>query len=335
MSFALNRLACGVRTFVPVARAAPKLQQPVFKAVLSTFAKSFAPVAPRFNPVIAAGAATAGLSLYAFARSTAYAQAESAASDGGKLEPTLLQKCIAEAIGTGIIVAGGCGIVAASAYAGSGIGLLGISTGFGMSVMLAVFATGHISGAHLNPAVTLSLVVNNGVDSALALPYIAAQTIGATVAGALVYLCFSDGIKAVEKAGSIVRGSGCGASAGVFNGAFGMIPNQALVRVPGAFAVEVAATAALLFMINAITDPDGSVPAGAAPAAIGATVATLIASIGPVTGCGMNPARDLGPRLVSAVVGLRGAALSPGWWVYTAGPICGGILGGALYHAVK
>ena len=63
---------------------------------------------------------------------------------------------------------------------------------------LAVFATGHISGAHLNPAVTLSLVVNNGVDSALALPYIAAQTIGATVAGALVYLCFSDGIKVLR-----------------------------------------------------------------------------------------------------------------------------------------
>ena len=91
-------------------------------------------------------------------------------------------------------------------------------------------------------------------------------------------------------------------------------------------------TAVLAFCIFAFTDPDGAVPDGAAPAMIGATVATLVAVFGPVTGCGMNPARDLGPRLVTLCTGWGGAALTS-WWVYTLGPIAGAVLGGKAYTA--
>jgi glycerol uptake facilitator-like aquaporin len=85
-------------------------------------------------------------------------------------------------------------------------------------------------------------------------------------------------------------------------------------------------------MVFAITDPNKTVPDAAGPVLVGGTVATLILGVAPLTGCGMNPARDLGPRLVTAAVGWGGAAMSPGFWIYTAGPFAGAVLGGALYN---
>ena len=91
-------------------------------------------------------------------------------------------------------------------------------------------------------------------------------------------------------------------------------------------------TAVFAFVVFAVTDPRGSVPADAAPALVGAAVATLVAVFGPVTGCGMNPARDLGPRLVTALVGWGGAA-TISWWIYTLGPVAGAVAGGLAYQA--
>merc|ERR1719321_1029024 len=93
-------------------------------------------------------------------------------------------------------------------------------------------------------------------------------------------------------------------------------------------------TAVLAFMIFAITDPNNTVPSdAAAPVLIGATVAAFISIFAPITNCGMNPARDLGPRLVTAFAGWGSAAASS-WWIYTFGPIIGAVLGGALYQAM-
>ena len=89
-----------------------------------------------------------------------------------------------------------------------------------------------------------------------------------------------------------------------------------------------------LFTIFALTDEKKSVPSGAAPALIGTTVTALAAQFAPVTGCGMNPARDLGPRLVTAATGWGPAAWHPAWWVYSAGPIIGAVLGGATYNTL-
>ena len=243
-------------------------------------------------------------------------------------DPSLLGKCVAEAVGTAFIVLGGCGVVCAAKYAGSGMGAFGLAATWGISVALAVYATREISGAHLNPAVTVALVANGMAPLGEAPWYIGAQMVGATLAGFINYFVFAAGIAALEASQQVVRGTA--ASTAIYHGAFGMVPTVALVGPFGAFVCEVWMTAVLAFMIFAFTDEDNTMPTDAAPLAIGATVATLIATFGPVTGCGMNPARDLGPRLVTLFTGWGGAALSC-WWVYTLGPVLGAVLGGTLY----
>lgn len=244
--------------------------------------------------------------------------------------PSLITKCLAEAIGVGIIVSGGCGVVSAGKYAGANVGLFGGAAVWGMSVMLAVFATRAISGAHLNPAVTAGLVAINAAPIEEAPFYVAAQCAGGAVAGLMNYLVFSSGIAAFETSAGIVRGTA--ASVASFNGAFGMVPNTALLGVGGAFVAEVWMTSILMFLILAIGDANtGSVPSSAAPALVGATVTMLISTFGPVTGCGMNPARDLGPRLVTALTGW-GAAATTSWYIYTFGPVLGAVLGAMAYQ---
>jgi glycerol uptake facilitator protein len=223
-----------------------------------------------------------------------------------------------------------------------------------------VYATRAVSGAHLNPAVTAALTANGEFSVGEAPYYVAAQIAGATIAGAINYVVFSAGIAAEEAAASIVRGTA--ASTASFAGAFGMVPNAALIGPVGAFVAEVWMTGILLFMIAAIGDASTkSVPEAAAPVLVGTTVATLICTFGPVTGCGMSarhplpparaaldaariltcvhpspswpptdPARDLGPRLVTLCTGWGGAALTS-CWIYTLGPVIGGTLGYYTY----
>ena len=243
--------------------------------------------------------------------------------------PSMEQRLIAEAVGTGIIVQFGCGAVCALKYANAQFGLFGISCAWGIGVALAVYATRAVSGAHLNPAVTTALVSIDAFPAEEAPLYVAAQMLGATVAATVNYLVFSAGIAASEAAASIVRGTA--ASTASFAGAFGMVPNAAITGSIGAFAAEVWMTSVLLFLILAIGDTKhGSVPEGAQPVLVGSAVAGLICIFGPVTGCGMNPARDLGPRLVTLLTGWGGAALTAGW-VYTLGPCVGACLGAYAY----
>merc|ERR1712086_381660 len=161
---------------------------------------------------------------------------------------TMTEKCAAEAFGMGLIVHGGCGVVAAAKYAGTGIGPFGMATVWGSSVMLAVYLTRDISGAHLNPAVTAALALHKpeAFSPADAPAYIAAQLAGATLAGAVNYGIFRRGIEALEKKEGIVRGSKLSPS--IFNGAFGMVPNTALLRTPAAaLGVEIWATGVFAF----------------------------------------------------------------------------------------
>ena len=243
--------------------------------------------------------------------------------------PSMEQRLIAEAVGTGIIVQFGCGAVCALKYANAQFGLFGISCAWGIGVALAVYATRAVSGAHLNPAVTTALVSIDAFPAEEAPLYVAAQMLGATVAATVNYLVFSAGIAASEATASIVRGTA--ASTASFAGAFGMVPNTAITGSIGAFAAEMWMTSVLLFLILAIGDTKhGSVPEGAQPVLVGSAVAGLICIFGPVTGCGMNPARDLGPRLVTLLTGWGSAALTAGW-VYTLGPCVGACLGAHAY----
>ena len=259
------------------------------------------------------------------------ADSPAAASPTEPAAPSLATRCLAELVGTAIIVQGGCGAVCAAKYAGSGLGGSGVAAViWGVSVALAAYATRAISGAHLNPAVSCALVAT-GKAPLDELPwYVAAQCAGGALAGAVNYAVFAAGIAALEAKEGIVRGTA--RSAAIFHGAFGMVPEAALIGSAGALAAEVYMTAILMFLIFAITDPNGTVPSGAAPALIGATVTTMIGTFGAVTGAGMNPARDLGPRLVTLLAGWGGAAVR-GWWIYTLGPVAGGVLGGCLYTA--
>ena len=240
---------------------------------------------------------------------------------------------MAEALGTAMIIGGGCGTVCAIRYASYPSGPLVVPVIFGLSVSLAIYCTRDVSGAHINPAMTAAFALNrpHAFPKENVFPYWIAQMLGAAGAAALNYLIFKQGIKAWEASQKIVRGTK--ASAASFDGAFGMIPNKNLIsKNLGVLAAEFGMTAALSFIIFALTDEEKSVPSAAAPALIGATVTALVAPFAAVTGCGMNPARDLGPRLVTAFCGWGSAALSRAWWAYTLGPLFGAVFGGALHE---
>jgi glycerol uptake facilitator-like aquaporin len=223
----------------------------------------------------------------------------------------VLKSLAYEAAGTGLLVFFGCAPIAASRYLASSLSLGGVAACWGAGVALAVFATRDVSGAHLNPAITAALAVHRPD----------AQP-------------FSTALALREAAGGAPPRGAAGSEA-LLGGAFMVAPGAGALRgARGVYGVEVLATGALSFLVFALTDPAGSVPPAAAPALIGAAVAGLVAAVGPVSGAGMNPARDLGPRLVTAAAGWGGRALK-GWAPYTLGPLLGAVLGGGAYDAMK
>ena len=240
----------------------------------------------------------------------------------------LTRKLAHEATGTALIVLIGCGCVSSAKYLASGLALGGASIIWGTAVSLAVYATRDASGAHLNPAITAALTVHRDLPPTVGALYVAAQITGAVVAAAVNYAIFAGPIAAFEKREGIIRGTP--ASASSFAGAFALVPSAPRAST---LAAEALATGLLAFLVFAVTDPESSVPAAAAPALVGASVTALVAVFGPVTGAGMNPARDLGPRLIAALAGWRGAARG-GTIIYTVGPILGAIAGGGAYDAL-
>lgn len=227
------------------------------------------------------------------------------------------KRMAAELIGTFWLVLGGCGsaVLAASFPTGTnlvGIGLVGVSIAFGLTVLTMAFAIGHISGCHLNPAVSLGLVVGGRFPARELLPYIVAQVIGAIVAAALIYVIASG------KAGFEL-------SSGLASNGYGEHSPQGYSLAAG-FASEVAMTAMFILIIMGATDPRA--PAGFAPIAIGLAL-TLIHLISiPVTNTSVNPARSTGPAL-----------LVGGWaiqqlWLFWVAPLIGAVIGGAVYRGV-
>ncbi len=219
----------------------------------------------------------------------------------------------AEFIGTFWLVLGGCGsAVLAAAFPGVGIGLHGVSLAFGLTVMTMAFAIGHISGCHLNPAVSIGLWAGGRFPANKLLPYIIAQVLGGIVAGGVLYLIASG------KTGFSLTG--------------GFASNGYAEHSPGGYSMyaalitEVVMTMMFLFIIMGATDKRA--PQGFAPIAIGLGL-TLIHLISiPVTNTSVNPARSLG---VAVYVG--GWALEQVWLFWLA-PIVGAVLGAVTYKAV-
>lgn len=231
---------------------------------------------------------------------------------------SLMKRSIAEAIGTLWLVLGGCGAaVLACGVPNTGIGYVGVSLAFGLTVLTMAFAIGYISGCHLNPAVTLGLVAGGRFPGKEAPAYIVAQVIGGIVAAAILFgiACpdVSAGIGAFATNGwsDALNAQGLNAFGGK---AFGM---------GTAFATEVVMTAIFLFVIMGATD--SRAPAGFAPIAIGLCL-TLIHLISiPVTNTSVNPARS------TAVAVFVGGVAIKQLWLFWVAPILGGVLGGLIY----
>ncbi len=228
-----------------------------------------------------------------------------------------MQRYVAEFIGTFWLVLGGCGsAVLAAAFPGVGIGLLGVSLAFGLTVLTMAFAIGHISGCHLNPAVSVGLWAGGRFEGRDLLPYIVAQVLGAIAAAGVLYVVASG------QAGFSINPAAAGAFA--TNGFEAHSPGG--YSMVAALVIEVVLTAVFLFVILGATDERA--PAGLAPIAIGLCL-TLIHLISiPVTNTSVNPARSTG---VALFVG--GAAMQQ-LWLFWVAPVVGALLGALSYRWV-
>jgi aquaporin Z len=220
------------------------------------------------------------------------------------------KRAAAEFFGTFWLVFGGCGAaVLAAGVPNVGIGYAGVALAFGLTVLTMAFAIGHISGCHLNPAVSLGLVVGKRFPASELLPYIVAQVVGAIAASGVLY---------------VVAGG-----AAIFDVHNGFATNGYGANSPGGysllagFVAEVVLTAFFLIVIMGATD--GRAPKGFAPIAIGLCLTLIHLVCIPVTNTSVNPARSTGPAIFAG-----GAALQQLWMFWVA-PLIGGALGGGIY----
>src|SRR6267143_2631527 len=241
----------------------------------------------------------------------------------------LVAELIAEFLGTFVLILFGTGLVAMvvlfPSSSGGGIvhgGYTNITLGWGLAVTMGIYVAGKISGAHLNPAVTLALAVFRGFPWRKVLPYFIAQTVGAFLAAALVYQNYLPAFHQVDPR--------LASTAGVFTTfpAFPSLPQAG-------FLDQVIGTGLLLLFIFAITDEFNSPPgANLRPLMIVLVVVAIGISFGGMHGYAINPARYFGPRLFTLVAGFKNNGLTDGtnaFWVPIAGPILGGLIGAAVY----
>jgi glycerol uptake facilitator protein len=245
---------------------------------------------------------------------------------------------IGETLGTFLLVLFGCGSVAVSVLFGAYNGILQIAMVWGVGVTLAIYLTRHLSCAHLNPAVSLSMVVG-GRMSVRKLPvYLIAQFVGAFLAGLVVYILFEPSISAYESTHHIIRGTAESVQTAKMFGEYYSAPGSlAVVSLPLAIGAEAFGTFLLVLMIFALTEgcnvgrPNNAL----APLFIGLTVASVICLIAPLTQAGLNPARDFGPRMVAWATGWGDAAfpdrVAGFFYVYILAPVFGGILASLFF----
>jgi glycerol uptake facilitator protein len=259
----------------------------------------------------------------------------------------LLPACfVGEFLGTFILVFFGCGSVAAAVLTGAQVGIFQVAIVWGIGIAVAIHLTGALSGAHLNPAVTIAMASGNGFPWRKVPCYIVAQFAGALLASAVLFALYRGQLVAYETAHQIVRGApGSEATAMIFGEFF---PNpggkpftdEIRLRVSHgtAFLAEFVGTAILMLVILGVTDPkNASRPRVLTAATIGLTVTILISLLGPLTMAALNPARDLAPRIFSAFAGwgtVVFTANGSGWLtVYVLAPVLGAVFGGAIYRS--
>jgi glycerol uptake facilitator protein len=246
-----------------------------------------------------------------------------------------------ELIGTFLLVLFGCGSVANSVLFKAHQGLFQIGLLWGIGVSLAIYATRHLSCAHLNPAVTLAMVTSGRMSVKKIPGYILAQFMGAFLAGLVLLLLLNPSISSYEQVNHIIRGSGESIqTAKIFGEYYNPPGSAAVVSMLLAMTVEAFGTFLLVLLIFSLTEGCnlGRPHDNMAPIFIGLTVSSVICLLAPLTQAGLNPARDLGPRMVAWMFGWKTAAFPDqrgGFlFVYVLSPIIGGQVGGLLFSKI-
>jgi glycerol uptake facilitator protein len=271
--------------------------------------------------------------------------------------------CLAELLGTFLLVFFGCGAVHTAVLTQAQAGLWQVAIVWGIAIMIAIYVFGGISGAHINPAITLALSVWTDFPAIRVLPYMASQLAGAFLAAMMLFALYQPQLQAREEALHVKRGQVGSEITAMCYGEFYPSPDAkypgtttvtalylkgehaqlaALVPLRTAILAEMLGTMILALAVFALIDRSNPAapPPGAAPVFIGLTVAILISVIAPLTQACFNPARDMGPRLFAASIGGWGRIALPGlngWHiltVYVFAPIAGAFAGGGLYQRV-
>jgi glycerol uptake facilitator protein len=243
-----------------------------------------------------------------------------------------------ETLGTFLLVLFGCGSVAVSVLFNAHQGLMQIALAWGIGVTLAIYLTRHLSCAHLNPAVTLAMVVSKRMQLKKLPVYFAGQFLGAFLAGLAIYLLFNPSIEAFESTRGFARGSAESVQTAKMFGEYYAAPGStSVVSLPLAIGTEAFGTFLLVLMIFALTEGCnvGRPSDALAPLFIGLTVSSIICLIAPLTQAGLNPARDFGPRMVAWIFGWGDAAFpdkNGGFFlVYILGPFIGAGVASAFF----
>jgi len=241
------------------------------------------------------------------------------------------REVLAEFLGTLVLIVFGIGVVAQVQLGGGSNGqYLSINIGWGLAVTMAVYVSGGVSGGHLNPAVTIAAAAFRGFPWSKVLPFIVAQTAGAFMASAIVFTGYHDAIAHFD--GGVRQVTGPMGTAGIF----ATYP-QPWLSTLGGLIDQIVGTALLVGVVLAITDQRNTAPPkNLAPVVVGLLVLLIGATYGLNAGYAINPARDFGPRLFTAVAGWGGGVFTAGngwWWVPIVGPILGGLVGGFVYMA--
>ncbi|WP_078000261.1 propanediol diffusion facilitator PduF [Edwardsiella tarda] len=250
------------------------------------------------------------------------------------MDTPLKAQCIAEFLGTGLFLFFGISCLSALKLAGASLGLWEICIIWGLGISLAVYLTAAVSGAHLNPAITIALWLFACFPGRKVLPYSLAQLAGAFGGALLAYLLYASLFTSFESTHHMVRGS---VESLQLASIFSTYPAAAISLWQAAL-VEVVITSILMGLIMALTDDGNGVPKGAlAPLLIGILVAVIGASTAPLTGFAMNPARDFGPKLFAWMAGwgeiaMTGGRSIPYFLVPLVAPVMGACLGAAIYR---
>jgi len=243
----------------------------------------------------------------------------------------LVRELAAEFLGTLVLIAFGVGVVAQTVLSANANGsYLGINIGWGLAVVFGVLVAGGVSGAHLNPAVTVALAVYRGLPWSKVAPFALAQTAGAFAGAAIVFLVYREAFTAFDT--GLRQIAGPQGTAGIF----ATYP-QPFLSLGGGLLDQIVGTALLVIGVFAIGDPKNVAPPGWTGAVlVGLLVVAIGVAFGFNAGYAINPARDLGPRLFTAAAGWGGGVFTANggwWWVPVVGPVVGGVAGGAIYDA--